>query len=244
MTNAKKRIQFDDPNYDAEALEQLGQANVDRENKLLRFMFKVSPALLFDEHERNFRLAQQLHYRCGLEAYRPLLTTTDTGYSTSTEFHDMYHQVLSALEALVDRALVRYEYYIQFEDQLLADTRKTKILTPESENWGIDYQARLDGVTQAAANSNLPLIGEAEHCTLRFIGARYTLTPKGYDVAVTFQEHEDQAQRFQQQQEITNNSAQSAAASAKTARRALWAASFIAAGSIGNFVLALLKHLE
>lgn len=245
MTDTKKRIQFEDPKHDAKSLEQLeqfGRTDVARENALLRFMFHVSPTLHFDDKERNFRLAQQLHRKCDLKLYRAPDTTCDTGYSTSTEFHDMFHQVLSPLDALVDRGLVYFEYYILFDNEVLVPDREVRVLTPDTKDWKIDYQQRLDGVTQAAANSEIANIGENELYTLWFVGAKYSLTTKGYDVALKFQEHEDEAKRFNQQTEIVVRSAKSAASSAKTARIALWAAGAIAAGSLGNLIFNLITH--
>ena len=72
----------------------------------------------------------------------------------------------------------------------------------------------------------------------------YQLTTKGFDVALKFQEHNDQWMRFSQQTTLPDKAVQASSSSAKTARIALWAAGAIALGSLGNLMFSTLKHFS
>jgi hypothetical protein len=62
----------------------------------------------------------------------------------------------------------------------------------------------------------------------------YQLNAKGYDIALKYQEHEDNAARFKQQSGITTLASKASQSSAITARYALIAGVAIAIGSLGN----------
>lgn len=62
----------------------------------------------------------------------------------------------------------------------------------------------------------------------------YSLTPKGYEIALKQQEHTDQNQRFLQQQELNKQSLAISKSSALTAKIALFVGSAIAISSALN----------
>ncbi|WP_158965368.1 hypothetical protein [Paraglaciecola sp. L3A3] len=67
----------------------------------------------------------------------------------------------------------------------------------------------------------------------------YKLSSKGLDVVLRLFEHEDQEKRNDQQTLISERTSKASISSARTARRALFAAAFIAVGSIGNLVFTI-----
>ncbi len=160
-----------------------------------------------------------------------------------------------ALDSLVIRGLVERE--VLFHHHIFPDRDsmnldgKLRGTSAQCLTWLARALSTVDGGerTFAYLKEDWSDQGFPEEYTLEHV--TYTLTVKGYDVALKIQEHVDQAERFQSQLAIsTAQKALSTTANATgrklagiattssvTAKRALWAAGFIALGSVGNLIL-------
>ena len=211
------------------------------EKKLLSILFNGFANLTFRSYENQILMLNEL---CELNEYTVLSRgEEDDGYTELTDKSRFCFNVLIALDALVERELVG-----------------RKILFTNDncpENGPIDMEGRLD-VTPAYYRSWFARalivedrkertfcypeheLGENEQpFSLEFEYIQYQLTTKGYDVALKFQEHEDNESRNKQQRAISTSAAKASVSSAKTASLALFAASFIAIGSIGHLLLSI-----
>lgn len=219
------------------------------EKKLLSLLFNGFANLTFKNCE--FETISMLNEICNLNEYTVLPSEEDDpGYAALTDNGELCFNALTALDALATRGLVGRKIFFSHDNN--------------PEDGPIDMDGRLD-TTPAYARSwlarALSVSGTQErsfqypeqeqaHEPFRceFECIQYQLSTKGYDVALTFQEHDDQEKRNSQQRSISESAAQASVSSARTASIALYAAIFIAFGSVGHLLLSVFleysKHIQ
>lgn len=223
-----------------ELLSQEGQRRAQIERKLLSVLFNgFSNIELIDFDTQTISMLYEL---CDLAEYNRLARgEEEEGFTSLTDNAKVCFCVLKALDALVDRDLVERKLLFtpsdNPEDGPIDMTSKMDI-TPiywrsNRANYlalsrhkvrGFDYPEEFIGPN-----------AQPFYCSFDYI--QYRLTTKGYDVALKFQEHEDQEKRYEQTKELSSEATNANVSSSRTANLAVGVAIFIALGSVGNLVL-------
>lgn len=230
-----------------DAYMQAGKKRAESERKLLLLMFDGFSNLRVESDKYSHICL--IEENCSLEDYTNIIRADlDPYYSVLTSETKKYFHVMAALDSLVLNGLV--ERRVWFSNDF----------APEDGYCNLD--GKLEG-TEAQHESWLarglivPDKKEKSFCYPEYMRSKndyptnfmleyieYQLTTKGFDVALKFQEHNDQERRFSQQTALTDKAVQASSSSAKTARIALWAAGAIALGSLGNLIFSTLKHFS
>lgn len=199
---------------------------------VLRYLLEVSPKLIISEKATNDDLFNALLSECNI----PNSTGTPAGD------HIRYAIFFNIIITYMEIGFVEYSALVEFSNGM-----KTEL--PKSIN---RYGALNESVRKLVFNAEamaqwlVPPADQEENNDDGFAlhHVIFSLTPKGYDVALTYRTHEDEKHRFEQQRAIAQTSSEAAHSSAKTARRALIAAGFIAFGSIGGLAITIWPELK
>jgi hypothetical protein len=223
--------------------KQAGQKRAECERNLLLLMFDGFSNLRMDKDKYSY--ACLINEHCLLEDYTLIGADLDPDYSSLTAEGKTYFHVLVALDSLVLNGLV--ERKILFSSDYSPEDGYVNL---DDKLDGTDAQYRswlarslMVGIKNKSFSYPHYLLSANEYpatYTLEYI--EYQLITKGFDVALKFQEHNDQKARFSQQTELTDKAVRASTSSAKTAQIALFAAGAIAIGSLGNLVFSFLKH--
>lgn len=224
-----------------------GQQRAVCEHKLLLLMFDGFSHLHIDPDKYDYIC--MLNEHCGLDKYTHLIRADlDQDYSSLTPEGKAYFHVLAALDSLVLNGLAERKIWFSNdhspEDGFSNLDGKLSGTQAQDRSW-LAHGLLVSDTQEKSFQLPEYMRGENAYptiYTLEYI--EYQLTTKGFDVALKFQEHNDQEQRFILQAELTDKAVQASASSAKTARIALWAAATIALGSVGNLVFSLLTHFS
>ena len=245
-------IDPNNPKYTQEFFNELatkGSTNVKCQNALLLFLFHHFPQLELKAAPDSYDLFRCIYYRCNAENYE--LNSND--FTTNADIKAQYIRFFSIINALYERGLV--ERYVQLRHYLSSPKNlyhRVRLLSGEigDSDWDrrrlckfdVDYLS--DVMAREFLEGKVACVDNND--SIYFDSVEIVLTPKGYDVALTFQEHQDQEKRFSKQQDISESASKSARSSATTARIALFAAFLVAAGSLGNLAynLGLLDFLS
>ncbi len=244
----------DNPKMTDEYLNRLaiaGKQRSQQENALLRHMFEASPVIRFDNTSASYEAICVAYHSSQLQNYeRHSALEIDKDYVGSTEKVKMYCNCVTALEMLVIRGVVTKS--VMKTNNEAPEDGQSELPDDIAYRCGLNNPVTLGrslfqllSQKQAFRGSTVDEPGLADDPLYMFNidleSAEYALTNKGYDVALTLQEHRVQEERFQFQETTTEKAIEISASSSKTAKRALWAATFIAIGSLGNLALTLYK---
>jgi len=221
-----------------EELQKNGKLKAEIERKLLMLMFNGFSSFKVLNKDTSEILA--LREICKLSDYTKIaIKYNDSGYRKLSEEAKRCFDAQLALDALENRGLLEIKAF--FTDEFSPEDGPIHLeqsFLRETDAWTLSWFSNAL-ITDKTKERTL-YIDDTESSPpreLSFDYLAYSLTSKGYDVALKFQEHEDAEKRYEQQKGITEKSASAASSSSKTAKRALWAATFIAVGSIGNLAL-------
>lgn len=211
-------------------LVQNGIEHVSKQNELLNCMFLGSPTIVFDNVIYSYEKMLAIVWKCDLKEY---VHNTSVGlnaeYSTSIGEIKAYINCLAALEDLIERGLVEKKFENAVRNKITNPTL-LEYMNDIVELGQILYELSTKGKAQVPYKNKEIDLGRAI----------YSLTEKGYDVALTLQQHADHQQQFSEQKKLTEKVVDASSSSARTARRALWAATAIAVGSLGHLVAVIL----
>ena len=222
----------------SEQLKLEGEERAKIEQNLLKLLFNGFASLKFLNSDTDEILA--LRELCELNQYTSVaIKHNDFGYKGLTNDAKECFDVLLALKGLENRGLIEREAPFTDQDNPEDGPKELSYKTLEiTKAWNLSWFAQA-----LITNDEKELFitfDETETSPprkLTFEYLQYQLTSKGYYVALRFQEHADADKRYSQQQGLATIAANAANSSSKTAKIALWAASAIAIGSIGNLVL-------
>lgn len=230
-------------NIQQEQVLNAGLKRAETERALLSFLFNGFSNIVLDKS--NYHLVCLMDELFELESYAQMTgELVDHNYTESSLEIQKYSHVLIALNGLHARSLIERKIYFS-KDHM-------------PEDGFCDLEGKLDDVDAysnfwLARGLHIPqsqsfmypehLRTPQSHPTTFILEQiEFQLTTKGFDVALKLQEHKDNEARFNRQKELTEAAVKASQSSAKTARIALWAASFIAIGSIGNLFFSIYKY--
>lgn len=228
---------------------ELGRRRANQENSILNLMFNGSSNLRFLPGE-SYRTALFIHEASNL---RDFCDYSDTGrdnmYLSLPDDFKVMCRVLAGLDSLVKRDLVKRKIWASND---FAPEDGWSDEEGNSETWfdnTILVSRALCSTSKKERECNVyDPTRDTAPVNLEIEAVCFQLTSKGYDVALTLQEHRDQEDRFTYQTalseraiDVSESSVQVAKQSTRIARAALLAALFIAIGSIGNLGLSIYK---
>ena len=229
---------------DYERIYQAGKARAKIERKLLMLLFEGFSSIAIDKY--NYDLVSLLNRKCSLKTYARLAgADTNQEYIESSHEIKKYFRALLVLDKLVLRGLVERKINFVSSHSPEDGFKNLEGELQATEARSIFWLAR--GLHKPFSQSfkyNDHLIGPNMPPDEKFTLAEveYHLTNKGFDVALKFQEHLDNEAQFNQQKKLTEEAVKASKSSASTAKYALWAAGFIALGSLGNLAFLIGEH--
>lgn len=214
-----------------------GIRRVGNERALLRLMFEGFTEITLSNDQYDFEHVCMIESECSLEEYTNMIKAdSSSGYSELTSNAKKYFHLITALNTLTKQELTeRHIWFLHDEtsENVNLDIEIEKNIKEFSQELTLPYNKR---ICRKYVTNN-----PTESYKLMYI--TYSLTNKGYDVALKFLEHSDQEKRFNQQSEIATEAKNASISSAKTAKRAIWAATAIAFASIANAFIAIYNQI-
>lgn len=234
-------------------LEEIGEKKVECENQLLSLMLRGHNTIELTQSSHQF--TEFFNQQCDLQKYvtaSRLITLPcsceNPQYKELSIKEQFFYNTMLALDGLVIRKLVERE--IMFVGDVFPETgyRNLENKLDGTDGQYLTWLARaLYTDDQKLRAFEYPEYQRAEHEqpeSFRLEKITYTLSTKGYDVALKLQQHEDQVKFSTLQTEVSRKQVSISNQQIRVSSRALSvsivaviAASFIAIGSIGNLYL-------
>lgn len=228
---------------EVECQKTLGAQRALCERKILSLMFNGFSVITLTKDQYDD--VCMIEMECSLEKYTKMThADTDKKYSTLTVKEKKYFHLMVALDSLLKNGLVKKEIWADYDHPVLNEPKdlagSVSRTIAGSNSWlahglltekYVEKQFKIDYISDDPTTYTLESIV-------------YKMTKTGYDVAIRFMEHDDQATRFEQQSEISTLAAEASSSSAKTAGKAIWAAAAIAIASFLNILVTLMVHFK
>lgn len=213
--------------------KEYGEKRVESERALLSLMFNGFGVMTLSGENNDFEHVCMIESECSLEEYTHMVkANAHPSYSKLSNEAKKYFHAIIALNTLTKQGLTERHVWCFHSE------------SDEHINSNIDIEKHIELLSH---DLTLPYHQREFHeylyqnptVSYRLVYITYTLTNKGYDVALKFLEHSNQEKRFTQQSDIAIEAKKASVSSAKTARRAIYAATAIALASIANVIIAL-----
>ena len=255
MANKTPIIDVNDEKYTKEYFEDQKKqqtTNTQCQNSVLMALYELCPRLEIIPTSESYDQFRTFYEHCSLKDYT--LPSRSQDFCTISTLHDQYQAFFSIIQTLKTHGLVECltELTHTLQDERGNTEQHYMLIGGDSGPHHNDVMSNqfynvspsfIAGFLETEFSKRYHIwIDDVEG--LLYEKTCITLTEKGYDVAIKLIEHRDANTRHNAQQAIMERSSQAARSSARTAKSALFAASFIAFGSIGNLAITIWPQLK
>jgi hypothetical protein len=228
----------------------IGKERQTIENNLLDVMLNGFSNINISD--KDIAMLQAISIECNLYRYVDLIEEYEDWDCLSANAK-LYLVCIISLNRLVSRGLAKRSFFCSYsydKDSLQFDSEGSienrTVLTPKWQAVALD--SNTENNRKFFKDNHILNVPDDEfeskkpYHELLFKRLTYTLTSKGYDVALKLSEHADQKQRFDVQTDISKSSAESAKSSKTIAKFAVAVAAVLTTSSVLNLAIVYEKH--